>query len=86
MFNQKILKHLNIFIYPTDYIESFVCAIYAAILLIKSRDKPRDKSTIAVVIIQSAVSISALTGGLTHQYLQKVCFLSNYLFINFLIC
>ena len=69
---RKLLYHRgiddSIATYATDYIESFICAIYTAILIFKSRDKPRDKSTIAV-IIQSAVSIFAMIGGLIHQYL-----------------
>lgn len=34
--------------------------------------KDPSKCTIAVVIIQYSISLSALLGGLTHHYLQKV--------------
>ena len=57
--------------YVTDYVESLICAIYS--IVIASRGS-LSLGGVAVIIIQSAVSISALLGGITHQFLYQVCF------------
>ena len=76
---RKLLYHRGIddstATYVTDYVESAICAIYSVAIV--SRGMSRDN--VAVVIIQSAVSISALTGGITHQFLYQVFF--TYIYI-----
>jgi len=71
---RKLLYHRGIddstATYVTDYVESLICAIYTIVLISRSRGVSRDN--LAVIIIQSAVSISALTGGITHQFLYQV--------------
>jgi len=60
--------------YVTDYIEAVVCMLLVVTLCIKliSSKGRHHKSTCAVVMVITSISVSALLGGFTHQFLQMV--------------
>ena len=60
--------------YVTDYMEAVICMVLVVVLcakLVTGKGNHR-KSTCAVVMVITSISMSALLGGFTHQFLQMV--------------